>query len=198
MEEALTRIVDRMGEQKEHMSIRMSELERAVHLERESLRVEINRNRQEVSRSKNRLKGKTGEHLARNLSRITREAEKREKRLSGDLEQLRGQQKQTRGTLDTRIDAMMKRPTQGIMDRLEGLLGNRSGSRNSGAYPREASKEPRVNFNEHSKVFEQEGRRGSREEELTHGLEALEAIGPEGVLLAASQSQTNALFETHR
>ena len=30
------------------MSIRMSELERAVHVERESLREEINRNRQEV------------------------------------------------------------------------------------------------------------------------------------------------------
>ena len=36
MEEALTRIGDSMGEQSEHMSIRMSELERSVHVERES------------------------------------------------------------------------------------------------------------------------------------------------------------------
>ena len=40
MEEALTRIVDNMSEQKEQMSIRMIELERAVHIERESLREE--------------------------------------------------------------------------------------------------------------------------------------------------------------
>ena len=38
MEEALVRIVYIMGEQSEHMSLRMSELERAVHVERESLR----------------------------------------------------------------------------------------------------------------------------------------------------------------
>ena len=38
MEEALTRIVDRMEEQSEQMSIRMSELEKAVHCERENLR----------------------------------------------------------------------------------------------------------------------------------------------------------------
>ena len=49
MEEALTRIVDHMGEQSEQISIRNSELERAVHVERENQRKEINRNRQEVS-----------------------------------------------------------------------------------------------------------------------------------------------------
>ena len=48
MEGALTRIVNSMGEQSEQMAIRMSELERAVHVERESLREEINRNRQEL------------------------------------------------------------------------------------------------------------------------------------------------------
>ena len=52
IEEALTNI----GEQNEQMSLRMSELERAVHVERESLREEINRNRQEISRSEKRLK----------------------------------------------------------------------------------------------------------------------------------------------
>ena len=50
IEEALTNIVGSIGEQNEQMSIRLSELERAVHIERESLREEINSNRQEVSR----------------------------------------------------------------------------------------------------------------------------------------------------
>ena len=50
-EEALNNIVDSIGEQNEQMSIRMSELERAVHIEGESLREEINRNRPEVGRS---------------------------------------------------------------------------------------------------------------------------------------------------
>ena len=53
IEEALTNIVDSIGEQNEKMSLRMRELEKAVHVGRESLREEINRNRQEVSRSKN-------------------------------------------------------------------------------------------------------------------------------------------------
>ena len=56
IEEALNNIVGNIGEQNEQMSIRMSELERAVHVERESLREEINRNRQEASRSEKRLK----------------------------------------------------------------------------------------------------------------------------------------------
>ena len=55
LEGALNNIVDSLGEQNEQISIRMSELERAVHIERESLREEINRNRQEVGRSKKRL-----------------------------------------------------------------------------------------------------------------------------------------------
>ena len=62
IEEALTSIVDSIGEQNENMSLRVSELERAVHIERESLREEINRNRQEVSRSEKRLKERTDEH----------------------------------------------------------------------------------------------------------------------------------------
>ena len=53
IEEALTNIVGSIGEQNEQMSLRMSELERAVHVERENLREEINRNRQEASRSEN-------------------------------------------------------------------------------------------------------------------------------------------------
>ena len=78
IEEALTNIVSSIGEQNEQMSIRMSELERAVHVERESLREEINRNRQEASRSEKRLKERTDEHLAKNLLLLTREAEHRE------------------------------------------------------------------------------------------------------------------------
>ena len=127
LEEALNNIVGSIGEQNEQMSIRMSELERAVHIERESLREEINRNRQEVGRSKKRLKEKTDEHLAKILSRMTREAEQRELRLRDDMEKLRIQQEQSLGTLDTKIDAMMERRTQAIMDRLDWLLGSKSG-----------------------------------------------------------------------
>ena len=129
IEEALTNIVGSIGEQYQ-MSMRMSELEKAVHVERESLREEINRNRQEASRSKKHLKERTDEHLAKNLSRLTREAEQRELRLRDDMEKLRIQQEQALGTLDTKIDTMMERRTQAIMDRLDGLLGSRSGSKN--------------------------------------------------------------------
>ena len=148
-EETLTRIVDTIGEQSNQMSIKMRKLKRAIHVERESLREEINRNRHEVSRSEERLKEMTEEYLARSLSRRTREAEEKERRLRGDLEQLRSQQEQTLGTLDTGIDAMMERRTQAIMDRLYGPLGNRSGSSNRITHSREASREPRVIFNEH-------------------------------------------------
>ena len=78
IEEALTNIVGSIGEQNEQMSIRMSEIERADHVERESLREEINRNKQEASRSEKRWKERADEHLAENLSRLTREAEQRE------------------------------------------------------------------------------------------------------------------------
>ena len=77
-----------IGQQNEQMSIRMSELERAVHVERESLREEINCNRQEASRSEKRLKERTEEHLAKNLSRLTKEADQRItiKRRHGEVE----------------------------------------------------------------------------------------------------------------
>ena len=117
LEEALNNVVGSIGEQNEQMSIRMSELERAVHVERESLREEINRNRQEVGRSEKRLQERTDEHIAKNLSRMTREAEQRELHLSDDMEKLRTQQEQTLGTLDTKLEAMMERRTQAIMDR---------------------------------------------------------------------------------
>ena len=45
IEEVLTNTVGSIGEQNEQMSLRMSELEMAVHVERENLREEINRNR---------------------------------------------------------------------------------------------------------------------------------------------------------
>ena len=113
-----------------------------------SLREKINRNHQEVSRSEKRLKERTDEHLSKNLSRMTREAEQRELRLRDDIEKLRIQQKQTLGTFDMKIDAMMKRQTQAIMDRLDGLQGNMSGSKNGETNSGEPSREPRVNFNE--------------------------------------------------
>ena len=151
LEEALNNIADSLGEQNEQMSIRMSELERAVHIERESLREEINRNRQEVGRSEKRLKERTDEHMTRNLSRMTREAEQRELRLRDDMEKLRIQQEQSLGTLDTKIDAMMERRTLAIMDRLDGLLSSKSGPKEGEPNSGGPSREPRVNFNEHQK-----------------------------------------------
>ena len=82
IEEDLTNIVGSIREQNEQMSIRMNKLERTVQVERESLREEINRNRQEVGRSKKRLNERTDGRLAKNLSRMTREAEQRELRLT--------------------------------------------------------------------------------------------------------------------
>ena len=151
LEEALNNIVDSLGEQNEQMSIRMNELERAVHIERESLREEINRNRQEVGRSEKRLKERTDEHRAKNLSRMTREAEQRELRLRDDMEKLRVQQEQSLVTLDTKIDAMMEKRTQAIMDRLDGLLSSKSGPKDGEPNSGGPSREPRVNFNAHQK-----------------------------------------------
>ena len=151
LEEALNSIVGSIGEQNEQMSIRMSELERAVHVERESLREEINRNRQEVGRSEKRLRERTDEHIAKNLSRMTREAEQRESRLRDDMEKLRTQQEQTLGTLDTKLEAMMERRTQAIMDRLDGLLGSRSAPREGEPNSGGPSREPKVNFNDHQR-----------------------------------------------
>ena len=127
IEEALTNIVGSIGEHNEQMSIRMSELERAVHVKRESLREEINRNRQEARISEKRLKKRTDEHLAKNLSRLTGEAERRELRLRDDMDRLRIQQEQTLETLDTKIEVMMEKRTQAIMDRFGGLLSSMSG-----------------------------------------------------------------------
>ena len=145
LEEAVNNIVDSIEEQNEQITLRMSELERAVHIE------EINRNRQEVGRSEKRLKERTDKHIAKNLSRMTREAEQRELHLRDDMEKLRIQQEQSFGTLDTKIDAMMERRTQAIMDRLDGLLGSKSepkeGETNSGG----PSREPKVNFNDHQR-----------------------------------------------
>ena len=133
------------------MSLRVSELERAFHVERESQQEEINRNRKEVSRTKKSLKEWMDEHMAKKWSRMTGEAEQRETRLRDNMEKLRSQHEQTLGTLDTRVDAMMERRTQAIMDRLDGLLGNRSGSRSREANSGEPNREPRVNFNEQHK-----------------------------------------------
>ena len=164
IEEALINIVGSIGEQNEQMFIRMSELERAVHVERESLREEINRNRQEVGRSEKRLKERTDEHLARNLSRMTREAEQRELRFRDDMEKLRIQQQQSLGTLDTKIDAMMERRTQAIMHSLDGLLGSRSGTKDEESNSGGPSREPRVNFNDQQnrrRTYGSTRRRGS-------------------------------------
>ena len=64
------------------------------------------------------------------------------------MEKLRTQQEQTLGTLDTKIDAMMERRTQAIMDRLDGLLGSRKGPREGEPNSGGPSREPRVKFND--------------------------------------------------
>ena len=79
---------------------------------------------------------------------MTREAEQRQLRLREDIEKLIIQQEQTLGTRDTKIDAIMERRTQAIMDRLDGLLGSRIGSKNGEPNSGEPSLEPRVNFKE--------------------------------------------------
>ena len=151
IEEALNNIVGSIGERNEKMSIRMSELERAVHIERESLQEDIICNRQEVSRSEKRLKERTDKHIAKKLSRMSREAEHRELRLRDDMEKLRIQQEQYHGTLDTKIDAMMERRAQAIMGRLDGLLGSKSGPNEGELNSGGPSREPKVNFNDHQR-----------------------------------------------
>ena len=53
IEEALTNIVCSIGEQNEQMSIRMSELERPVHVERESLRKRSTATNRKLAEAKN-------------------------------------------------------------------------------------------------------------------------------------------------
>ena len=64
---------------------------------------------------------------------------------------MRIQQEQSLGTLDTKIDAMMERRTQAIMDRLDGLLNSKSGPKEGEPNSGGPSREPKVNFNDHQK-----------------------------------------------
>ena len=82
LEEDLNRIIEKMVEQAEQVSNRMSELERAVHIEQEGLREEILRNKQEASRSEKRIK----EKWMITLPEIWRKAEQREQRLRDDMQ----------------------------------------------------------------------------------------------------------------
>ena len=113
------------------------------------------------------MKKRTDENAARILSRMTREAEQKERRLKTDMEQLRSQQKLTLGTLDTRIDAIMERGFQAIMDRLDGLWGTGIGSRNKGEQLREAGREPKVNFSESSNMGRSKGSTRGRDNPST-------------------------------
>ena len=151
IEEALKNIVDSIGEQNEQMFIRMSELERAIHVERESLREEINRNRQEVGRSEKTLEGKNGRAHSEELVANDKRSGTERVTLKEDMEKLRTQQEQTLGTLDTKIDKMMERRTRAIMDRLDGLLGSKSGPKEGEPNSGGPSREPRVNFNDHQR-----------------------------------------------
>ena len=72
----------------------------------------------------------------------------RESRLRDDMEKLGIQQEQTLGNLDSKIDVMMERRTQATMDRLDGLLGSRSGPKDGEPNSGGRSSEPKVNFND--------------------------------------------------
>ena len=111
------------------------------------------------------------EHLAKNLARMTREAEQRELRLRDDIESLRIQLEQALGTLDTKIDAMMERRTQAIMDRLDGLLGSRNGPKEGEPNSGGPSRELRVNFND------QQNRRRTYGSTRGRGISACYATG---------------------
>ena len=54
----------------------MSEIERAFESKRETLLEEILHNKQEISQNEKRVEERTNEYLARNLSGMTREAER--------------------------------------------------------------------------------------------------------------------------
>ena len=105
------------------------------------------------------------------------------------MEKLRSQQEQTLGTLDRRIDAMMERRSQAIMDRLDGFLGNRGGLRNRGANSGEPKREPRVNFNE------QPNRR--RTYGSTRG-RAFHPAMPQGIIGGGAQTPEEVLLATDR
>ena len=53
--------------------------------------------------------------------------------------------------LDTKIDAMIERRNQAIMDRLDGLQGRRSGPKEGEPNSGGPSREPKVNFNDHQR-----------------------------------------------
>ena len=67
------------------------------------------------------------------------------------MEKLRIQQEQSLGTLVTKIDAMMEMQTQAIMDRIDGLLGSKSGPKEGEPNSGGPSREPKVNFNDHQR-----------------------------------------------
>ena len=162
-EESLTRIVDSLGEHNEQMSIRMKELERAVHVDRESLREEINLKSLEVSKIEKRLKERTQENLVRNFARMTREPKQREQRSRADLEKLRNKQEQTLGILDTRTDSMMERRSQAKMDRM--ACWETGANLEKDAHTRERLVESRERTS--MGIQTEEGHKGPQEEEVT-------------------------------
>ena len=119
--------------------------------------------------------------------------------MSDDMEKLRIQEEHTLGTLDTRVDAMMERRTQAIMDRLDGLLGNRSGSRTGEANSGESSREPRVNFNEQPNRRRTYGSTRGRGSSFSYakGIIGRGAQTSEEVQLATDRPQTNDRRKRH-
>ena len=80
-----------MNEQEEHNSKILSDLKSETHIEREGLRGEILRSKNEPSQNEKPVMERTDDYLARNFVALTREAEQREQRLRDDMEQLQSQ-----------------------------------------------------------------------------------------------------------
>ena len=115
------------------------------------------------------------------------------------MERLRIQQEQTLGTLDTKIDAMMERRTQAIMDRLDGLLGSKSWARDGESNSVRPCREPRVNFNDQQnrrRTYGSTRGRGSSSGYAT-GIIEYGAQTSEEVQLATDTPQTNDRRKAH-
>ena len=112
------------------------------------------------------------------------------------MEKLRTQQEQTLGTLDTKLEAMMERRTQAIMDRLDWLLGSRSGPREGEPNSGGPSREPRENFNDHQKRRSYGSTRG-RGSSSAYATRGSRIWGPNSTASSTGNRQTSNERPTH-
>ena len=143
--------MDRMGEQQQQVSNTMSELERAVLLERENLWNKSFESSRRPIRRKNACKKERMTTWLSNCHVKQRKAKQSEQRLRDYLKLLRSQQEQTLGTLESWLDAMMEIRTANKMDRLDHVMNcHEKRPRSSRTNSRDACKELKVSFSEPS------------------------------------------------